>query len=90
MLENGAHVECVDHQGRSALHWAVLHRRRDELKILLQHSSPGLIDGYDGERRTPLQMAIDADFDAGVQMLLECGANVHCQVEHQDEDDEVL
>ncbi len=81
MLEHGAHIECVDNHGRSALHWAVTQQREDELKLLLEHcdGNQGLIDGYDGKGRALLHLAIDADFDAGVQILLQHGANVHCK-----------
>lgn len=80
MLHHGAHVDVVDSQRRSALHWAVMHQHKTVLKALLDHCSTGdqgPVNKYDVDGKMPLHIAIDADFESGVQMLLQCGASVH-------------
>ncbi|KAH8424125.1 ankyrin repeat domain-containing protein [Aspergillus melleus] len=82
LLSHGACAGKVDHLQRSVLHWAVLHRRDALLKIMLDRCSGEwrLIDGYDGAGRTPLHVAVEIGFDAGVEMLLQFGANLHHRV----------
>ncbi|KAM5386651.1 hypothetical protein ACJZ2D_000614 [Fusarium nematophilum] len=81
LLMRGARVascSAVDGQQRpSALHWAVLHRRENILRLLLSHclESPALVDGYDHLGRTPLHIAIDTGFESAVLMLLRSGAD---------------
>ncbi|KAK3985846.1 ankyrin repeat-containing domain protein [Cladorrhinum sp. PSN332] len=80
LLNHGARITSVDNQHRSALHWAIVHRREAMLKLLLKHCAGGdreVLDGYDVNGKTPLHTAIDTGFEAGVQMLLQFGANVH-------------
>jgi hypothetical protein len=79
LLSNGAHIEKVDSKGRLAFHWAVIHKREAVLKILLVYymGDQRLVDSYDSDGRTPLHTAIDTGFEAGVQLLLQYGANVH-------------
>jgi hypothetical protein len=79
LLVHGAQIGAVDGHYRSALHWAVLHRRVSILRALLEHcaNDQSLIDGCDGEGMTPLLKAIDIDFEAGVGLLLHAGANAH-------------
>ncbi|KAK4223160.1 ankyrin repeat-containing domain protein [Podospora fimiseda] len=80
LLTHGARITSVDNQHRSALHWAVLHRREAMLKLLLKHcpvEDRDVVDGYDVNGKTPLHTAIDSGFETGVQMLLQFGANVH-------------
>jgi ankyrin repeat protein len=84
LLANGALLSCVDHSHRSAIHWAVVHRRDSLLKVLLSHPPGGkqtavraVIDGYDLNGQTPLHLAIDDDFEDGVRLLLEYGANMN-------------
>ncbi|TVY81914.1 Ankyrin repeat and protein kinase domain-containing protein [Lachnellula suecica] len=82
LLSRSARICTLDNQGRSVLHWAVVHRREDVLRILLNHCTTNtgerrMLDGYDNEGKTPLHMAIDTGFEAGVQILLDFGANVH-------------
>ncbi|RFU27507.1 hypothetical protein B7463_g8824, partial [Scytalidium lignicola] len=84
LLANGALLSCVDHFHRSAIHWAVVHRRDSLLKLLLSHGqgekqTPArtVIDGYDLSGQTPLHLAIDEDFEDGVRLLLEYGANMN-------------
>ncbi|KAE8829711.1 hypothetical protein HRS9122_09526 [Pyrenophora teres f. teres] len=70
LLRHGARIAEVDNQQRSALHWAVANRREAVLRILLEHCAPDLtvINGYDNSGRTPLHMAVDIDFEAGVRL----------------------
>ncbi|PQE19875.1 ankyrin repeat protein [Rutstroemia sp. NJR-2017a BVV2] len=84
LLASGALLSCVDHSHRSAIHWAVVHRRDSLLKVLLSHRPDGeqtavraVIDGYDLNGQTPLHLAIDDDFEDGVRLLLEYGANMN-------------
>ena len=78
LLSYGARIGDVDGQQRpSALHWAVLHRRETLLRVLLNHcvDERALVDSYDDFGRTPLHIAIDTDFETGVLILLQFGAN---------------
>lgn len=61
----------------SALHWAVLHRREALLRLLLTHSRADRtsVDISDAFGRTPLHVAIDTNFETGVLMLLQFGAD---------------
>ncbi|KAL5327871.1 hypothetical protein ACEPPN_005577 [Leptodophora sp. 'Broadleaf-Isolate-01'] len=80
LLAHGARINEVDCEQRSALHWAVLYRRERVLKILLEHYSEKEreldINGYNNAGWTPLHMAIERDFESGVLMLLQYGANL--------------
>lgn len=79
LLLHGASIAVVDSQyHRSALHWAVVQHRDDLLKILLEYcmAQETPIDVCDISGRTPLHMAVDMGYDAGVRFLLQCGANV--------------
>jgi hypothetical protein len=78
LLSHGVRIGSVDGQQRpSALHWAVLHRRGTLLRVLLNHclEEKALIDCYDDTGRTPLHLAIDTDFEDGVVILLQFGAD---------------
>ncbi|PQE20992.1 ankyrin repeat protein [Rutstroemia sp. NJR-2017a BBW] len=84
LLADGALLSCVDHAHRSAIHWAIVHRRDSLLKHLLSHRPGGeqtavraAIDGYDLNGQTPLHLAIDDDFEDGVRLLLDHGANMN-------------
>lgn len=79
LLSHGACIGQVDSQGRSALHWAILHRREVLLKMMLNScvGERASIDGYDSAGRTPLHIAVEMGFEAGVQILLQFGANLH-------------
>ena len=83
LLSHGACIGDVDGHGRSALHWAVLHRREGLLRLLLAQSATAtvehgaFVDGYDEMGRTPLHTAVDTGFEAGVHVLLQLGASPH-------------
>ncbi|KAF2120193.1 ankyrin repeat-containing domain protein [Lophiotrema nucula] len=79
LLSNGAGVQYVDNQDRSALHLAVLHGRDRLLAKLLQNckGNGAIINGYAKDGRMPLHIAIDMGFEAAVELLLESGADVH-------------
>lgn len=90
LLAHGAAIELVDGQHRrSALHWAIVHRRESVLKILLgwcvKQQTTHAIDVYDDEGRTPLHTAVDTGYDAGVQLLLELGANARYRTRKRDQ-----
>ncbi|KAK8129787.1 Ankyrin repeat-containing protein [Apiospora kogelbergensis] len=88
LLANGAHLDSVDRERRSALHWAVLHRRRDVLEILLERYAQDkeaygpFINAYDDAGWTPLHMAIYWEFEAGVVLLIQYGADVTTKAAH--------
>ncbi|KAI8633731.1 ankyrin repeat-containing domain protein [Xylariaceae sp. FL1651] len=81
LLGHGARIDETDRQQRSALHYAVLHQRENMLKLLLQHykSDPLRFDvnAVDESGWTPLHIAIHKGFEAGVDMLLQCGADIY-------------
>ena len=79
LLSHGARIGSVDCQNRSVLHWAVLYRREALLKMLLACCAGeyAVIDAYDNAGRTALHTAINTGFEAGVQILLHLGANIH-------------
>lgn len=79
LLDSGARIDLVDEQQRNAVHLAVAERRAGLLKLLLDRSDgkQGLIDSYDVAGMTPLHTAIDMGFEAGVQLLLQFGANLN-------------
>ncbi|KAH8202967.1 hypothetical protein TruAng_002913 [Truncatella angustata] len=78
LIEHGARMDWDDGQRRSALHFAVLENREGVLKVMLEHcaDNPALINSYDNAGMTPLHTAVDIGFEAGVQLLLEHGANL--------------
>jgi ankyrin repeat protein len=78
LLSHGARVADTDAELRTVLHLAVLHRRADLLHTLLAEclGDTEIINGYDASGMTPLLMAIDVNFTAGVQTLLMVGADV--------------
>ena len=77
LLSHGAGVQFADYHNRSALHLAVIHRRDRLLKMLLRHcrGDRAVIDGLTREGKTPLHIAVDTDFEAAVEMLLNSGAD---------------
>ncbi|KAJ6127921.1 hypothetical protein N7471_009138 [Penicillium samsonianum] len=83
LLSHGARIGVYDCDGRSALHWAVLHQRLDILQLLLEHRTKYErsldLDVYDNTGWTPLHMAVDRAFEAGVLMLLQEGADINAK-----------
>lgn len=57
----------------------MLHCREDILKILLEHKQEQEldVDACDFSGWTPMHMAVHANFELGVKMLLDCGANIN-------------
>lgn len=91
LLLRGASItgNCASKQRRpSALHWAIQYRRKVILEILLTHclGDQELIDCFDNVGRTALHLASELDFEAGVVVLLEFGAdpclNTCTQISH--------
>lgn len=79
LVAHGARIGDVDEGERNALHWAVSERREDVLRALLElcRANTGLINSYDTGGMTPLHMAIDNGFEAGVDLLLQYGADIN-------------
>lgn len=80
LLRSGARVDETDDELRNVLHLAMLHRRRDVLKALVAHAQAtgdtAVTNAYDVRGQTPLHIAIDTGFEAGVHTLLLAGADV--------------
>ncbi|KAK2612525.1 hypothetical protein QQS21_001463 [Conoideocrella luteorostrata] len=79
LLSHGASIDNLSSRYATVLHCAVLHRRGRVLEALLEHCSRNnvVIDCYDSAGKTPLHAAIEIDFEQGLQLLLQFGANVH-------------
>lgn len=77
LLAAGARCDAVDNRQRSVLHLAVLSRREQMLRLLLEETGAGaLLDTYDADGNTPLHLAVAEGFEAGVEMLLRSGTNL--------------
>ncbi|ROW04579.1 hypothetical protein VMCG_05053 [Cytospora schulzeri] len=82
LLEHGAQISEVDNQCRTALHWAVMRQREGVLEVLLENCGREhpAIDEYDRTGRAPVHIAIETNFEEGLRLLLQFGANVHLKV----------
>lgn len=81
LLAHGARIGLLDKEGRSPLHWAVLYRRLEVLRTLLEHWNKQErnsfdIDAHDNVGWTPLHLAVERRFEAGVLLLMQNGANI--------------
>lgn len=81
LLAHGARIGLADKEGRSPLHWAVLYRRLEVLRALLEHwnrreRNTFGIDAHDNVGWTPLHLAVERRFEAGVLLLMQHGANI--------------
>lgn len=87
LLSHGAQVvpgagPCGGDRRRSSpLHLAVLHQRENLLRLFLSHmaqerGSSSLVNSHDEAGRTPLFIAIDLNFEPGVVLLLQHGADL--------------
>ncbi|OAA46033.1 ankyrin repeat protein [Cordyceps fumosorosea ARSEF 2679] len=81
LLAHGARIGVLDKEGRSPLHWAVLYRRLEVLRTLLEHWNKRErntfdIDAHDHVGWTPLHLAVERRFEAGVSLLMQSGANI--------------
>lgn len=83
LLSHGAAVgdERGAKDGINAIHLAVMYRRESLLGLLVCHS-PGCVDSYSACGRTPLHIAIDIGFEAGVILLLHHGADPKRKAKH--------
>ncbi|KAJ5246840.1 ankyrin repeat-containing domain protein [Penicillium chermesinum] len=83
LLAHGARIGVSDCDNRSSIHWAVLRRDRKMLQLLLDHRAehePDLdIDTHDSHGWTALHMAIDRDFEDGMLLLLNLGADMNAK-----------
>ncbi|QKX54301.1 uncharacterized protein TRUGW13939_01387 [Talaromyces rugulosus] len=77
LLSHGASIQCVDYHNRSALHWAVICRHVHLLRMLLNHciGDKSVIDGITRDGGTPLHIAVETNFEAAVEALLNSGAD---------------
>jgi hypothetical protein len=80
MIQHGARISETDNHSRNAVHWAVSQRREALLKVLLEHCSGDqtVMECHDLSGKTPLHIAVDIGFEAGVRILMEYGANPIC------------
>lgn len=80
LLDNNARVDYIDHEGRSAIHWAAIKCNTEILKMLLDVTK-GMrgfdVDAYDNMGWTALHLAVERGFEAGMELLLDCGADVN-------------
>jgi hypothetical protein len=83
LISHGARLDYTDGPGCSVFHCAVIYGREALLRLFASHcaSDLTLLDGFDLEGRTPLQMAVATNFEAGVRILLHHGASVHPQMQ---------
>ena len=83
LLSHGAAVghEHGAKDGINAIHLAVMYRRESILRLLMGHS-PDCVDSYSACGRTPLHIAIDIGFEAGVILLLHHGADPKRKAKH--------
>ena len=76
LIEKGAHVNATDAYGRTALHYAYLHRDKEAINYLIQHGA--LVNVKDLQGQTPLQY-LSYDYQQA-QIILEkaTGGRINC------------
>lgn len=83
LLLKGASTEGADQQNQKVLHWVVLKRHEAMLRILLdqclERGALSIVETYDDLGRTPLIIAVAENWERGVQLLLEFGAEPQCK-----------
>ncbi|KAL7964037.1 ankyrin repeat-containing domain protein [Trichoderma sp. SZMC 28014] len=79
LLSHGARLDHTEGPGCSVFHCAVIHRREALLRLFASFCGAdlALLDAFDLEGMTPLQLAVATNFEAGVRILLHHGASVH-------------
>jgi ankyrin repeat protein len=55
LIDHGADVNCIDNDGKTPLHWAVMNGRNDIIKMLISAGADKSIK--DRDNLTPLQLA---------------------------------
>ncbi len=75
LVQSGAAINHQDHEGRSALHHAAMHREPDICRILIEASAS--IDDPDFEGLTPLMHALAGGMWDTASLLLDKGASPH-------------
>jgi hypothetical protein len=80
LIQHGARISETDNHSRNAVHWAVSQRREALLKVLLEHCSGDqtVMERHDLSGKTPLHVAVDIGFEAGVRILMEYSAHPNC------------
>ncbi|CAG5096951.1 Similar to ANK3: Ankyrin-3 (Homo sapiens) [Cotesia congregata] len=89
LINNGADINCRDHQGKTPLFYAVHNSDRRIIKILIRNHADINVKAGDG--RTPLSLSVeDVDSDI-ITLLLDNGADIHCNINYalnvEDDDD---
>lgn len=84
LLNAGANINAGDLDGETALHGAASKGHDAILRLLLQHDDVEL-DKLNYFQETPLLNACQADCIDSVRMLVEAGANLHCEKQHNTE-----
>jgi uncharacterized protein len=69
LLDSGAIVNAIDHDQRTAVSFATLFHRHDNIKILVEHGAS--LDVVDTELRGPLEIAVDEDDGFALESLLQ-------------------
>jgi hypothetical protein len=84
LIQHGARISETDNHSCNAVHWAVSQRREALLKVLLEHCSGDqtVMERHDLSGRTPLHVAVDIGFEAGVRILMEYGADSTAKLEN--------
>jgi len=60
LLERGASADRSDHMGRTPLHWAVLHRKHEVVRELLEAGAWSVVDQPMKGGASPLSLAKDS------------------------------
>ena len=83
LVTHGARSNEVDNLQRSVLHLAIIYRRENVLRAFLEACAERRqeldIDGYDASGKTPLHLAVESGFEAGVVILLRNGADMNAK-----------
>lgn len=80
LLAHGARIHGAEDRAtqRTPLHWAVLYQQEGVLRTLLDHCGPDdpIINKADSMGRAPVHIAVESNFDKGLRLLLQVGADV--------------
>ncbi len=83
LLELGADPDVLFDDGGTVMHWAVVHRNAEFLKLALKYGgNPNLVGPMDGD--TPLFSAMGPDHKDRIPILLDAGADMNAQKNNGD------